>query len=131
MRPKGKRQQTNRNPNRRFVESAFAKDQNQKWADEENRTTERSKTDVRKIRRVAKSFKEHFVNVPGNRVKREEAVMVPRLFHHIRDVGITEIEERVKAGVIVESGEKPERNRNNQKVNEHPRFLAGVLGKRA
>src|SRR5205085_3615930 len=74
VRPKGQRQQTNRDPNRRFVESAFAKDQNKKWADEENRTTERSEANIRKIRRVAKSFKEHFVNVPGNRVKREEAV---------------------------------------------------------
>src|SRR5207237_5687638 len=111
--------------------STKKKKKNQKSNKEKNRKNKRSKTDKRKIRLVSKPYEEHFVNVPGNRVKREEAVMVPRLFHHIRDVRITEIEERMKAGVIVERSEKPKRNRNNQKVDEHPRFLAGVLGKRA
>ena len=95
--PKREREQTDCNPNWRFLDSAFAENQNQKWTGQKNGTTEWEKTNEWKIRRVSKAFEQHFVNVPGNGVKREETVLVPRLFHDVRDMRVAEIKKRMEA----------------------------------
>ena len=118
--PEREREETDCKPNRHSLDSAFAKDQNQKRTGQENRTTKRSEADPGKIRRVSKAFEQHFVNVPGNGMKREEAVLVPRFFHDVRDMGITEIKQRMEAREIVESGAKPEANGNGKKVGQSP-----------
>ncbi|PYL16862.1 MAG: hypothetical protein DME30_08335 [Verrucomicrobia bacterium] len=87
---------------------ALAKDQKQKWAGEENGTPERIKIDKRKIGRVSKAFEQHFLDVPGNGVKREKSVLVPRLLQDFRDMRVTKVKDRVKARVIVERCEKTE-----------------------
>src|SRR5260370_30090078 len=104
--PKGECKQTDRCPSRRFVVPALAKDQKQKWAGEENRTPERIKIDKRKIGRVSKAFEQHFVDVPGNGVKREKSAMVARLLENFTDKAAAKVKDRVKGRVIVERREK-------------------------
>src|SRR5882757_11045003 len=43
---------------------------------------------------------------------------------------VTKIKDRVEARVIVNGGEQTESDGNNQKVNEHARFFAGLLHQR-
>src|SRR4029079_19072255 len=91
--PKNERQKSNRNPAHDFVFSAASKKKEQEGTAQKNRTPKRVKTYERKIGVVAKTLKHHFVDVPGNRVQREEAVRVPRFVAHVRDMKIAKIQD--------------------------------------
>src|SRR5438874_5177369 len=127
MSPERKCQQSDSDPCGGSVGSALAKNQKQKRTDQKNRTTERIKTQERKIGRISKTFEQHFVHVPGDSVKREKSVLVPGLLQNVGDVRVAKIEDRVEAGVIVKGGEQTESGGNNQKADEHSRFLARLL----
>src|SRR5438876_9634370 len=104
MSPERKCQQSDSDPCGGFVGSTLAKNQKQKRTDQKNRTTERIKTQERKIGRVSKTFEQHFVNVPGDSVKREKSVLVSRLLQYVGDVRVANIEVRVETRVIVKGG---------------------------
>src|SRR5207302_2466605 len=87
----------------------------------------RSKANEWKTGCVSKTFEQHFVDVPGNGVKREKTVLVPWFLQNVRDVRVAKIKDRMEAHVIVKGGEEAECDGNNQKVNEHTRFFAGLF----
>src|SRR5438128_12460907 len=53
--------------------------------------------------------------------------MLPGLLQNVADGRVTKIEDRVKTGVIVKGSEQTESGGNNQKADEHSRFLARLL----
>src|SRR2546423_12430558 len=101
------------------MRSALAKKQKEKRARKKDRATERIKGDEREIGHIAKSFEQHFVNVPRDGMQREEPVPVPRFQQNIRDMRIAKVEDGMEARVVVDGGEQTERDGNNQKINEH------------
>src|SRR5438067_11674907 len=104
------------------MRSALTKKQKEKRAGQKDRATERIKGDEREIGDIAKSFEEHFVNVPGDGMKREKSVPVPRLQQNVRDMRIAKVEDGMEARVVVDGSEQTERDGNNQKMNEHARL---------
>src|SRR5438132_7963612 len=109
---------------------AVAKKQKEKRAREKDRATERIKGEEREIGHIAKSFEQHFVNVPGDGMKREKPVLIPRLLQNIRDMRIAKVEDGMEARVVVDGSEQTDRDGNNQKINEHARLLPGLLQQR-
>ena len=64
------------------------------------------KTKEREIGGVAEPFEQHFVNIPGNRVKGKQPVFVPRFVAHVRDVKIAEIEDRMEPREIISGSQQ-------------------------
>src|SRR6185369_9682885 len=118
MTPKHEHHRPDDKPDCRFESSAFAKKEEQKWTGEKDRTAKRKEPDVREMRIISEAFEQTFLHVPGDGMDREESALVPRLSHQVRDVCITEIENRMKTREVICCGQQTESYGDNQKPNK-------------
>ena len=92
MAPKNERQKSNRNPGYHFVFSAASKKKEEERTAQKDRTPKWIKTKEGKVRVVAETCENTFVDVPGNRVERKQSMFVPRFIAYFRDMKVTKIE---------------------------------------
>ncbi len=106
MAPKHERHNPNRNPRYRPVPSACSKKEEKERTAEKDGASKGRKAKEGKIRVISKPFKQHFVDVPGNGVKRKQPVFVPRFVPYFRDVKVTEIKNRMEPREIIRSSQQ-------------------------
>ena len=106
MAPQNECQKPDRNPAYYFVFAAASKEEEQERAAQKDGTSKRRKTKERKVRVVLKTFQQHLMDVPGNRVKRKQSVFVPRFVAYFGNVEVTKIEHRMKPREIISAREQ-------------------------
>ena len=106
MAPEHERHNPNRNPRYGPVLSTRSKKKKKERTAEEDGAAKRGKAKKGKIRIVAKPFKQHCVDVPGNGVERKQPVFVPRFVAHFRDVKVPEIENGMEPREIISGSQQ-------------------------
>ena len=116
MTPKHERHRPHDKPDCRFESPAFAKRGTNGLARKID--SKRKEPDVREMRMISEAFEQTYLHVPGDGMDREESALVPRLSHQVRDVCITEIENRMKAREVICCGQQTGSYGDNQKPNK-------------
>ena len=116
--PKDKHYRPDDQPDSPLELAALTKKKDKKRAGEKDRTTEGIKSKERETGIIIKTFEQAFLHVPWDCADREEAALIPRLSHQVRDVRVSEIENRIKAREVIGGSQQAENYGDDQKPNK-------------